>query len=203
MNDRGKTIKQNRDIQAVGRMSETPHKLDSQGRGSLATGFCAEDCPACAEARESAKEKERQDTESLEIAQFIIRDIWLPGYRAGRVTFEQLCRRAEAALKDCNQFDRRRALGALVDEGIRVTPKKRRRGNSGLPPEVRGAALNVMALVEEREGLKRSRVPALCSTHTAYTRTAEIMCSRGIVVTAAQVEKWARESGVANKKRKT
>lgn len=129
--------------------------------------------------------------QALDVCRLILSKI-LEAYAEGELTFETSVKQAAQAIKAEHipkDFQRQKMLGAFTAHICDITPKPRsRRSSRKYPDWVKNAAIGLIEIVHEKEGLKKERISS--TGMTAYERTSEIMNMRGIEVSAYEVERF-------------
>lgn len=140
--------------------------------------------------RDEIKRRQIAD-EALGAARVILEAI-IHAFAEGELTFETAVRQATTAIKAeriPKDFQRQKRLGAFVAELCEITPKPRSRNSPRKHPAwVRQVVIDLVKLVSKKEDLPISRVAYFGAT--AFERTAEILCQRGVQISANEVERF-------------
>lgn len=146
-------------------------------------------------------EKVEAERETIDLAIELCGD-HLSSYRDGGMTLDAFLRAARRVLSvnGVSAFDRRKALGELVELALDFTPKKARAGVRQRRFEK--LAFDLVEIVHAREGFKYDRRPD-DGSRSALDRAAEIFRLRGITASSSTVEKlrgaYMKHTGIKKK----
>lgn len=144
--------------------------------------------PLPPEAQAKIEAELQRKAEAAERARFVVLQIWLEGYKEGRLKFEDMCRRA--ALAVCNLTDRHRQqlLGELVDAALAASPTVLPQRRKGEPWVLQQAVIEVIDEVLKRDGLPMA---ASRNNMGAFERAVEVLTAAGIGgLTPRQIKSW-------------